>query len=131
MTSLSLLVAQQLNKNEGKDTFHEKNLTSHATKQARNIFFEEIHPYFTELFGDYWLSKFGGGDLKCEFSKVWIHSIIGLSKEDIARAIAHHTLTDNAQYPPTALRLRQLAVMTSADHSSIDLKILNANMPRL
>lgn len=130
MTALSILVAKHLNKNQGNATFENKESYSEATRLARDIFFNDIHPYFTEIFGDYWLSKFNGGDIKCEFSKTWIHSIIGLSTEDVARAIAHHTLNDNAQYPPTALRLRQLATTTSETYDSTDLEILNAGMTR-
>ena len=131
MTALSILITQHLNKAEGNESFQHDEDRSAAIRLASEIFFKEIHPYFTDMFGDYWLSKFAGGNLKCDFSKTWIHSISGLSRDDIARAIAHHALYDNAQYPPTPLRLRQMAVTTRDNYKAVNLEILNANMTRV
>ena len=130
MTSLSVLVARQFQKTENQGTCDNKEARSAATQAAKNMFFEDIHPYFAQQWGDYWLSKFQGTNKQCEFSKVWIHSIVGLSKADVARAIVAHTSTDNAQYPPTPLRLRQLAVSSREDFNSLNLEILNSHKAR-
>ena len=130
MATLSVLIAKQLNKIESNEATNTREHQTAAVNMAKDIFFEDIHPYFSQQWGDYWLSKFQSPTLICEFSKIWIHSIIGLSRDDIARGVASHASTANAQYPPTALRLRQLAVSTRDDFDALNLEILNENSTR-
>ena len=78
--------------------------------EAKRMFEKEIHPLFTTLWGEIWLSNSqiedGGIKFKSRACQLWFICLQGLSAKHIAKGLDDFVNDTSGKYPPNPLQFR-------------------------
>ncbi|KDM89978.1 hypothetical protein [Photobacterium galatheae] len=89
-----------------------------AFQNAKTLFLHEVHPLFTTVWGEIWISNSQIEEgLMSKACQLWVIALHGLDADHIASAVNAFVKENKGKYPPNPLQFREYCRAVQSEHA--------------